>query len=370
MRIGIIGLGRIGAFHAGNLAALDVVDELVVTDAVPGVAETVAAKFNGVAVVDSIDELLRSGVDGVVIASSTPTHLPLLRAAVAAGVPAFCEKPITQDPYAAGDLAEQVESSGVPVQIGFPRRFDPAFQAAKAALDAGDLGWLTTVRSTTLDPSPPPAAYIPGSGGIFRDCAIHDLDAVRWVTGREVLEVYAVGANRGAAFFAESDDVDTASALLTFDDGTIGVISNSRYNGQGHDVRLELHGSRRCGRRRTRRRPAPAFGRPVDRLPRRPRAHLLHGPVRDRVPERVGRLRRSGRRTPAVAVHGHRRAGGQLDRRSLHPIPARAPARTAGRSAPYPTGVVRSAHQEPCSLAHAMALIRLSFQVEPDPNLG
>jgi len=243
VRIGIIGLGRIGAFHAGNLATLDVVDELLVTDAVPGVAETVAAKFDGVAVVDSIDELLRSGVDGVVISSSTPTHLPLLRAAVAAGVPAFCEKPITQDPYAAGDLAEQVEASGVPVQIGFPRRFDPAFQAAKAALDAGDLGWLTTVRSTTLDPSPPPAAYIPGSGGIFRDCAIHDLDAVRWVTGREVLEVYAVGSNRGAAFFAEADDVDTASALLTFDDGTIGVISNSRYNGQGHDVRLELHGS-------------------------------------------------------------------------------------------------------------------------------
>ena len=243
MRIGIIGLGRIGAFHAGNLAALDVVDELVLTDAVPGVAEAVAADLDAVVVADSIDHLLRSGVDGVVISSSTPTHLPLLRAAVAAGVPAFCEKPITQDPYAAGDLVDQVNSSGVPVQIGFPRRFDPAFQAAKAALDAGELGWLTTVRSTTLDPSPPPAAYIPGSGGIFRDCAIHDLDAVRWVTGREVLEVYAVGANRGAAFFAESNDVDTASALLTFDDGTIGVISNSRYNGQGHDVRLELHGS-------------------------------------------------------------------------------------------------------------------------------
>ena len=293
------------------------------------------------AVVDSIDELLRSGVDGVVIASSTPTHLPLLRAAVAAGVPAFCEKPITQDPYAAGDLAEQVESSGVPVQIGFPRRFDPAFQAAKAALDAGDLGWLTTVRSTTLDPSPPPAAYIPGSGGIFRDCAIHDLDAVRWVTGREVLEVYAVGSNRGAAFFAEADDVDTASALLTFDDGTIGVISNSRYNGQGHDVRLELHGSDGAvaaglddGLPLRSADPSIAF-------PAGPAHTLLHGPVRDRVPERVGHLRRSGRRTPAVAVHGHRWAGGQLDRRSLHPIPARAPARTTGRSAPYPTGVVR-----------------------------
>jgi myo-inositol 2-dehydrogenase/D-chiro-inositol 1-dehydrogenase len=243
VRIGIIGLGRIGAFHAANLASLDMVDELVVTDAVPGVAEQVAAALEAVVVVDSVDQLLRSGVDGVVISASTPTHLPLLRAAVAAGVPVFCEKPIAEDPYAAGDLIEQVASSGVPVQIGFPRRFDPAFQAAKSALDAGELGWLTTVRSTTLDPSPPPAAYISGSGGIFRDCAIHDLDAVRWVTGREVVEVYAVGSNRGETFFAESEDVDTASALLTFDDGTLGVISNTRYNGQGYDVRLELHGS-------------------------------------------------------------------------------------------------------------------------------
>lgn len=242
MKIGLIGAGRIGAFHAATLTALETVDTLVVADAVPDAAARVAAAY-GAQVVGSADELLSAGVDAVVIASSTPTHLPLLRESLAAGIPTFCEKPVADDPYAATDLFGLAVSSGVPVQVGFPRRFDPAFVAAKAALDSGSLGWLTTVRSTTMDPAPPPAAYIAGSGGIFRDCAIHDFDAVRWVTGREVIEVYATGDARGDQMFADAEDVSTAATLLTFDDGTVGVVSNTRYNGEGHDVRLELHGS-------------------------------------------------------------------------------------------------------------------------------
>jgi myo-inositol 2-dehydrogenase / D-chiro-inositol 1-dehydrogenase len=194
VHIGLIGLGRIGAFHAATLTSLDVVEQLVVTDVAPGaIAATVDSL--GATAVGSAEEMLAANIDAVVIASSTPTHLPLLRAAVSAGIPAFCEKPVAEDPWAAVGLVAEVEQSGVPVQVGFPRRFDPAFVAAKAALDAGELGWLTTVRSTTMDPAPPPVSYVAGSGGIFRDCAIHDLDAVRWVTGREVVEVYAVGGN-------------------------------------------------------------------------------------------------------------------------------------------------------------------------------
>ncbi len=242
MRIGLIGLGRIGAFHADTLSRHDRVDQLVVTDAVPGMAEAAATKFGATPVSDAA-ALLASGLDGVVIASSTPTHLGLLRAAVAAGIPTFCEKPVSEDPFAAAGLADEVARSGVAVQIGFPRRFDPAFVAAKKSFDSGELGWLSTIRSTTMDPAPPPAAYVAASGGIFRDCAIHDFDAVRWATGREVVEVYATGSNRGEPFFVEAHDVDTSSALLTFDDGTLGVVSNTRYNGQGYDVRLELHGS-------------------------------------------------------------------------------------------------------------------------------
>lgn len=241
MRIGLIGLGRIGAYHAGNLAALDEVEQLVVTDAVPAAVASAVERF-GATPADSVQALLAS-VDAVMITAPTSLHLGLIRQAVAAGRPTFCEKPVAGDPYAARDLVGEVEASGVPVQIGFPRRFDPAFVAAKAALGNGELGWLTTVRSTTMDPAPPPMAYIAGSGGIFRDCAIHDLDAVRWVTGREVVEVYAIGSNKGDPEFTTLGDVDTASALLTFDDGTLGVVSNTRYNGAGYDVRLELHGS-------------------------------------------------------------------------------------------------------------------------------
>ncbi|MFL6192519.1 MAG: Gfo/Idh/MocA family oxidoreductase, partial [Actinomycetes bacterium] len=130
------------------------------------------------------------------------------------------------------------------VHIGYQRRFDAAFQAARAAVASGELGWLHTVRATTLDPAPPPAAYVAVSGGIFRDCSVHDFDIIRWVTGREVVEVYATGANRGDELFARAGDVDTSAAVLTLDDGTLVLVSNTRYNPRGHDVRLELHGSK------------------------------------------------------------------------------------------------------------------------------
>jgi myo-inositol 2-dehydrogenase/D-chiro-inositol 1-dehydrogenase len=237
-----VGLGRIGAFHADTLAGLSSV-ELVVADPVPGAAEAVAGR-TGAEIVPSLEAMLAAGVDGVVLASSTPTHLPLMEKAVRAGVPVFCEKPAAQDPRAADGLLELAEATAVPIQVGFPRRFDPAFLAAKADADAGVLGRLTTVRSTTMDPAPPPAAYIAASGGIFRDCAIHDLDAVRWLVGRPVLEVYATGTAAGDAFIREAGDVDTASALLTFEGGTIGVISCTRRNARGYDVRLEVHGEK------------------------------------------------------------------------------------------------------------------------------
>jgi myo-inositol 2-dehydrogenase/D-chiro-inositol 1-dehydrogenase len=242
MRLGLIGLGRIGAFHAQTLTGLDAVDSLVVTDAVPAVTKEVAERV-GAEPADSVADLLAAGVDGVLVAAATDTHPELLLAAVEAGLPVFCEKPLARTVTDAAAVARRVQESGVPVQVGYPRRFDPAFLAARAAVESGELGGLHTVRSTTLDPAPPPAAYLAGSGGIFRDCAVHDFDAVRWVTGREVVEVYATGSDRGDPLFTEIGDVHTAAAILTFDDGTLGVVSVSRGNPRGYDVRLELHGT-------------------------------------------------------------------------------------------------------------------------------
>ncbi len=243
MRLGLIGLGRIGAFHAETLTGLPVVDSLVVTDAVPAVTRQVADRV-GAQAVDSPDALLAAGVDGVVIAAATDAHSALILAAVDAGLPVFCEKPVAGSAAEAVQVLHHVADTGVEVHIGYPRRFDAGFAAARATVLSGELGWLHTVRSTTLDPAPPPPAYVAVSGGIFRDCAVHDYDAIRWVTGREVVEVYATGSNRGDDYFTDAGDVDTAATVLTLDDDTLALVSNTRYNPRGHDVRLELHGSK------------------------------------------------------------------------------------------------------------------------------
>jgi myo-inositol 2-dehydrogenase/D-chiro-inositol 1-dehydrogenase len=247
MRLGLIGLGRIGAFHARTLSELRVVDSLVVTDALPGTTERVIAELGesgtGIEAAESPAKLLAAGVDGVLIAAATDAHPELLLACVEAGLPVFCEKPLAADIADAVALCERIAGRDERVQIGYPRRFDAGYRAARTAVAAGELGWLHTVRATTLDPAPPPASYVAVSGGIFRDCSVHDFDAVRWVTGREVVEVYAAGGNRGDRSFTEVGDVDTAALTLTLDDGTLALVSNTRYNGAGYDVRLEVHGS-------------------------------------------------------------------------------------------------------------------------------
>lgn len=242
MRIGLVGTGRIGAFHAETLAGLPCVDRLVLTDIDAARAQAVGDKV-GAEVVGDVAELLSFPVDGLVIAVPTPAHAGLIRQAAAAGVAVFCEKPIAPDAAGTRAVLADVAAAGVPLHVGFQRRFDAGYRAVREAVRSGRLGWLHTLRACTADPVPPHAAYISTSGGIFRDCAVHDFDAVRWVTGREVVQVYATGTNRGAAFFAEAGDVDTAVAVLTLDDGTLAVCTATRYNGAGYDVRLEACGS-------------------------------------------------------------------------------------------------------------------------------
>lgn len=259
MRVGLIGAGRIGALHAATLRDLPEVTSLVVADADPGLARSVATALQAeaadtveaggragdatVEAADSVAAALAGGLDAVVIAAATTAHAELIHLALDAKLPVFCEKPVAPDVAGTREIIAHVAASGVPLHVGFQRRFDAGYRALREAVRSGKLGWVHTLRGCTADAAPPPAAYIPASGGLFRDCAVHDFDAIRWVTGREVTEVYAAGANKGGTFFTEAGDVDTANAVLTLDDGTLASVTCTRYNGAGYDVRLEACGS-------------------------------------------------------------------------------------------------------------------------------
>ena len=220
MRLGLLGLGRIGAFHAQTLTSLPVVEELVAADPVPTLPGEAAERF-GAQIADSPEAMLASGVDGVVIAAPTGIHPELIGLCVRAGMPAFCEQPVARDSDEAARLARQV-------------------------------------------------AYLAASGGIFRDCSVHDFDAIRWVTGQEVTEAYAAGS--------------------------------------------------------------PTIGRTRRVVPRRQAIHILHGPVRRRVPRGADGLHPRSSRPAHLAVHGRGRTGNRLGRRSLHSVARRAPPSPGRRS--------------------------------------
>ena len=242
MRIAQIGAGRIGSLHARLLRATPGIDELVVADALPDRAAAVAAAV-GAEAASSIDEAL-DGADGVVIAAATDAHPELIRQAIDRGIPTFCEKPLAPDLAGTVRIAGDIEASGVPFQLGFQRRFDDAYREARRLIETGELGTIYVVRLTGHDPAPPHESYIPTSGGLFRDFSIHDFDVLRWLTGSEVEEVYADGGVRGFPVFAKYGDVDTAIATLRLTDGSFAVLTVTRHDPLGYDVRTEIYGSK------------------------------------------------------------------------------------------------------------------------------
>src|SRR6476660_7940511 len=242
LHVGVVGVGRIGSLHASTLRTLEGVSRLTLTDADAARARRAASEL-GAGTADGLEALVAAGIDALVIAAPTPAHASLLRLAADAGLPAFCEKPVALDLPALDDVIEHVERAGILVQIGFQRRFDAGYRAARDAVDGGALGNVLVLRAATHDPAPPPETYIAASGGIFRDLHIHDFDAIRFVTGREIVEVYAAGAVRETPWFADHGDVDAAAVVLRLDDGTLGVVTGTRRDPLGYDVRLEIFGT-------------------------------------------------------------------------------------------------------------------------------
>ncbi|EFL35882.1 dehydrogenase [Streptomyces viridochromogenes DSM 40736] len=241
MRIGVIGTGRIGTIHAKTLSRNRDVGSLILTDADAARAQELAHRL-GETAAPGVEEIFRWGVDAVVITTNTSAHAELIGRAARSGLPVFCEKPIALDLPGSMSAIAEVETAGTVLQMGFQRRFDTGYQGAREAVRSGRLGRLHTVRALTSDQTPPSAAWLPLSGGLYRDTLIHDFDVLRWVTGREVADVYAAGSDAGPAMFRAAGDVDTGAALLTLDDGTLATVTGARLNGAGYDVRMELAG--------------------------------------------------------------------------------------------------------------------------------
>ena len=154
----------------------------------------------------------------------------------------LCEKPVDLSLARARECLANADKNGMPVMIGFNRRFDPHFAALKAALDAGEVGKTEMLAITSYDPAPPPIAYIKVSGGIFRDMMIHDFDMANFLMGAAPVTVSAVGSCLVDPAIGEAGDFDTAAVTLTYADGRIATIRNTRRAGYG-DQRVEVQGS-------------------------------------------------------------------------------------------------------------------------------
>ena len=243
IRFAVLGCGRIGKMHAEMLARqVPGASVSVVFDVVAAAAEALAADI-GCRAADSMADALAADVDAVAICTSTDTHVDAMVAAAESGLAVFCEKPLSLNIAEVDRGLAAVQSSGVKLQIGFNRRFDPSHKAVADAVRHGAVGDVHLCNITSRDPGPPPIEYIASSGGLFNDMTIHDFDMARYVTGSEVLEVYARGAVRVDPAIGEAGDIDTAVILLAHADGALTTINNSRKAAYGYDQRVEAFGS-------------------------------------------------------------------------------------------------------------------------------
>ena len=245
LNLGLIGAGRIGKLHAENIATrirsarLDAVADVNLQP-----AREVAERFNiRTATADYRDLLAVSSIDAVAICSATNTHAQIIQEAAAAGKHIFCEKPIDFDLQRITHALNAVSKADVKLQIGFNRRFDPSFAKVRELVASGKIGTPHIARITSRDPAPPPIEYVKTSGGLFLDMTIHDFDMVRFLSGSEAEEVYAVGDALIDPEIARLGDADTAIVTMRLKNGALATIDNSRKAVYGYDQRVEVFGS-------------------------------------------------------------------------------------------------------------------------------
>lgn len=242
LNIALIGAGRIGRVHAGNIAHHSDCRLAFVSDAIEAAARHLA-DASGARVAFAEAAITNPATDAVMICAPTDIHADLIEAAARAGKAVFCEKPVDLDAGRITTCLDVVRGTGIPLMIGFNRRFDPSFRDLKRRLDEGRIGTIELVSIISKDPAPPPLDYIARSGGLFRDMMIHDFDMARFLLGEEPVLVHALGSALVDPAIGQAGDVDTAIVTLKTASGRLVTITNSRRATFGYDQRIEVHGS-------------------------------------------------------------------------------------------------------------------------------
>ncbi|MBS4198152.1 inositol 2-dehydrogenase [Bacillus sp. FJAT-49732] len=243
VNVGIIGAGRIGQLHADNMLRSNVINLKAIADIhIDHLKGTHFEQQISLISTDPKEILEDPSIDAVFICSSTDTHVHFIKAAAKAGKHIFCEKPISFNIEETREALKAVQEAGVKLQVGFNRRFDQHFRKVYETVREGTVGNPHIIKITSRDPQPPHEEYIKRSGGMFMDMTIHDFDMIRYLSGKEVVEVSVKAANLVDPIFEKYNDVDTAITTLTFEDGSLGVIDNSRQAMYGYDQRIEVFG--------------------------------------------------------------------------------------------------------------------------------
>lgn len=244
LNLAIIGAGRIGQLHANNILQMNTANLIAVSDVnLEHIKGSNLEKAVNYVTTDYTKVLENKEIDAVLICTSTDSHVQIIIEAAAAGKHIFCEKPISFNIEETKKALQAVAEADVKFQIGFNRRFDKHFRKVYETVDAGVIGEPHILKVTSRDPEPPPKSYIERSGGLFIDMTIHDFDMMRYLSGAKVREVFVKGSNLVDPEIGGCGDIDTAIITLTFEDGSLGVIDNSRKADYGYDQRIEVFGS-------------------------------------------------------------------------------------------------------------------------------
>ena len=240
VKMALIGAGRMAGTHAKALRAVPELELRTVCDALPENAARLAQTL-GVSTGTLEETLNDPELGAVIITAPTPTHAALIQKAAEAGKHIFVEKPLTATLAEAEDATRAVQKAQVQCQVGFQRRFDPAYVEAKKAVTAGEIGQLMSFRGVSRDPSPPPLEFLKTSGGLMLDLGIHDLDTMRFFVG-EVVEVHATGSVQKMPELAEYGLFDSAVATVRFENGALGTLDLGLHTAYGYEIRAEVLG--------------------------------------------------------------------------------------------------------------------------------